>query len=1048
MFTTSSRFASTLRYVRALAGEPGQLGDGPLLARFVRHRDEAAFAELVRRHGPLVLGAARRRLADRHAAEDVFQATFLALARQAARLTRRGPLAGWLYTVASRLARKEQARAARRADLAALPPPGGAAADPLAEVSGRELLRVVDDELARLPERYRLPVLLCGLEGLTRDEAAARLGWSLGAFRGRLERGRGLLRERLTKRGLTVPVVLAAALAADTAAAVPPELLRSVTRAALAVPVGGGPLTALTAAAVVAVLGVGLGAGALPGGRPEAPTDPPPPAASPPPAARVDLLGDPLPDGALARLGSQRLRPGEQTYAVAFSPDGRRLASWSVAIARSSRLCIWDVTGGAELRRVDLPGVELTGLRWLADGSGVAVVRLGMDDFFVWNFADEKAPLPPAHPGTRLNAMRAGEILAVAVSPDGRWLATGRRARANEPQPIEVWELTLNRPLEKLKSRVLGEQPGHGYKFVFGPDSHTLFALSRTQEPNRPGAPRADGFPAPLEMGKLADQARLVVREVATGREQAAFDLSAALGGYGPALGLTNVAVTPDGQTLIVGQQGGMVRLWDWQAGKERRSFAAHPPGDPKRNGRGGIVALAISDDGRSLVTAGVSNDLRRWDLTTGQAQWSLNERQGLTQALAVSPDQKLVAWATPGGQVRIGDLASGADRCPVSGHGMWIGQVHVLPDGRTALTASSDGTIRSWDIATGRELRRVELEAPLRGWGWPAVFTPNGRGLLGRSTWRGQEDHEKLLWETATGRLQPLAEVFKPVKSWILTPPVQDAVLVLDRSDQTIALRDWPLGRLRQTFKPPPLEPPGTGYQTNAAALAADGRLAAAVGEDRHGAWRGHGWVSLFSTETGEVLQRRSTPDAYYQHVAITADGSGVIVGGSPMVPPMPVGQPRQQMKPQQALVLIDAESGEPVRSFVPPKGGDPTGFRSVSALAVSPDGRQVAAAERDHAIWVYELATGQARRHLAGHGNEVTALAFTPDGRRLVSVSHDLTGLVWDVSLAAAGRAGAVPADFDRLWADLAKPEWDLAGPGPGHTRRPPRRGQCAAA
>jgi hypothetical protein len=99
---------------------------------------------------------------------------------------------------------------------------------------------------------------------------------------------------------------------------------------------------------------------------------------------------------------------------------------------------------------------------------------------------------------------------------------------------------------------------------------------------------------------------------------------------------------------------------------------------------------------------------------------------------------------------------------------------------------------------------------------------------------------------------------------------------------------------------------------------------------------------------------------------------------------------------------------------------------------LAASADGRQIAAAEDSHSIWVYELATGRTRRKLAGHGNQVTALAFTPDGRRLVSTSWDLTGLVWDVSL-AAGRAGPkpTPADFDRLWADLAKPEWDLAGP-----------------
>jgi RNA polymerase sigma factor (sigma-70 family) len=118
----------------------------------------------MRRYGELVLGVARRQLADRQRAEDIFQATFVALARRAPRLTRPVPLANWLYTVALRLARQarvtETRRAARERRLGLRPAPP----DPLAEVSGRELLGIIDEELARLPERYRLPLLLCGLD--------------------------------------------------------------------------------------------------------------------------------------------------------------------------------------------------------------------------------------------------------------------------------------------------------------------------------------------------------------------------------------------------------------------------------------------------------------------------------------------------------------------------------------------------------------------------------------------------------------------------------------------------------------------------------------------------------------------------------------------------------------------------------------------------------------------------------------------------------------------------------------------------------------------
>src|SRR5262245_45698453 len=190
----SSIQASVLRYLQGQAGGPT---DGELLARYAQRRDEAAFAELVRRHGGLVLGVARRQLGDRQQAEDVFQATFLALARQGPRLGRPASLVNWLYTVALRQARNTRLALSRRAARHATLAPPRRAADPLAEVSGRELIAVIDEELARLPEAYRLPLLLCAVEGLSREEAAARLGWSAGAVKGRLERGRELLRRRL-----------------------------------------------------------------------------------------------------------------------------------------------------------------------------------------------------------------------------------------------------------------------------------------------------------------------------------------------------------------------------------------------------------------------------------------------------------------------------------------------------------------------------------------------------------------------------------------------------------------------------------------------------------------------------------------------------------------------------------------------------------------------------------------------------------------------------------------------------------------------------------
>jgi RNA polymerase sigma factor (sigma-70 family) len=227
-----------LGLLRRLGGPVAAESDAALLDRFARGRDEAAFAALVSRHGPMVLGVCRRTLGDAHAAEDAFQAAFLVLARKAGSLARPEELAGWLHGVARRVALKARSApvAGRGQQL-----PGGEAAppsrgrDPLAELTGRELLAILEEEIERLPAAYRLAVTLCCLEGLSQEEAALRLNATVGALRGRLERGRARLYARLAGRGMVPAAVLAVAGFArvSTAATVPARVAGQTARAAL-----------------------------------------------------------------------------------------------------------------------------------------------------------------------------------------------------------------------------------------------------------------------------------------------------------------------------------------------------------------------------------------------------------------------------------------------------------------------------------------------------------------------------------------------------------------------------------------------------------------------------------------------------------------------------------------------------------------------------------------------------------------------------------------------------------------------------------------------
>ncbi len=204
------RSADGLRHLETLfeSGTVGSLGDEALLRRFATRREEGAFAVLVERHGPMVLGVCQHVLGDPHDAQDAFQAVFLILARRAGSIRSGGSVGSWLHGVALRVAAKAKVAAARRrvherrgGEMAARRIVG----ESLSDAGGWP---EIHEELGRLPEKYRSPLVLCYLEGLTQEMAARRLDCPLGTLQSRLARGRDRLRARLSRRGVVAPAVL------------------------------------------------------------------------------------------------------------------------------------------------------------------------------------------------------------------------------------------------------------------------------------------------------------------------------------------------------------------------------------------------------------------------------------------------------------------------------------------------------------------------------------------------------------------------------------------------------------------------------------------------------------------------------------------------------------------------------------------------------------------------------------------------------------------------------------------------------------------------
>lgn len=247
---TTTPINRVIQHLIAACGRDG-MADGELLTRFLSHQDDAAFAALVRRHGPMVWGVCRRLLCNHHDAEDAFQATLLVLVKKAATLPDRETVGNWLYGVAHQTAVRMRAMAAKRGvrerQVTVMPEPATAE-----QYVWNDLAPVVDEELNRLPDKYRLLIVLCDLEGVTRKDVARRLDIPEGTVASRLATAREMLAKRLTRRGVVVSgVLLGSVLCQQSAwASVPTTVVTSTIKAASLIAAGQAAATGAISATV------------------------------------------------------------------------------------------------------------------------------------------------------------------------------------------------------------------------------------------------------------------------------------------------------------------------------------------------------------------------------------------------------------------------------------------------------------------------------------------------------------------------------------------------------------------------------------------------------------------------------------------------------------------------------------------------------------------------------------------------------------------------------------------------------------------------------
>ncbi len=978
------------------------LTDRELIERFAADRDEDTFTALVRRHGPMVLRVCRRILHNGHDADDVFQATFFVLSRKAASLLRRDSVGCFLHGVAYRLALKARTQFAQRRMHEGRAMVEKQADDPLAELSVREAQAILDEELALLPEKWRAPVVLCCLEGRTRDEASRQLGWPSQLVKSRLEQGRERLRSRLCRRGLTLPAALSATLLMEeaAAAALPTMLIRAAVDAArsnnnvsasvalLAESALGS--TAIGKAKIIVVglllltgaLAAGMGAIAPPqpaekhnappqpaGKQDETPAAaaakrPEPPKSERQQAARTDRYGDPLPDEAIARLGTTRFRHGGMIGSLAFTPDGKTLVSCGLW----DGIRIWDVANGRQIRRLTHQTSGIQPLALSPDGKWLAILSQTNNpkggSIAILDFATGRV-------ARRMGTQGSGGGFGYPLySPDGKVLAVSGQ------QTIELWDPESGRLLHTLK--------GHNdivWSIAFSSDSKTMVSGS--------------------------DDQTIRFWDVATGQQARQITHNKGVG---------KIAWSPDGKLLASidltkdASQGGAVwrpdsrvHLWDTATGKEVRQLVL-PAKEVHPKVWAGFVSVGFVSDGKTIVTGAMDGTLRFWDAASGRELRQIADFAGGAGDFAFTPDGQTIAVTDGGSTIRLIDLATRKDRLPMPGHRSIVASVVVTRDCQTVVTTSYDGTLRFWDAATGREKQRRTV---------PASDFAAPRLLPGGKTYLTSGDDKTLhVHDLTSGDELAILRGHDPRSPFALSP---DRKLFASVSNSSkILLLDAATGKQRHSLTMP-LLPGKIGDYLSGMSFSSDGSILFV--------WSAHKTITVWDAAKGEKLRQFDGPRR--------EDGSPLPVGGgslpytaalSPDGKLLAFGlQPSYRLdKPGGFLPLVDMLTGKEVRRFHLPDDG-------ARCMAFSLDGRTLAwNGWRESIVHLGEIATGRERCRFDGHRGEVVSLAFSPDGKMLISGSKDTTAFIWDLTgrLAGADKWGK-PLTEDELkkhWTVLA--------------------------
>ncbi|CUU07126.1 delta-60 repeat domain-containing protein [Candidatus Kryptobacter tengchongensis] len=406
---------------------------------------------------------------------------------------------------------------------------------------------------------------------------------------------------------------------------------------------------------------------------------------------------------------------------------------------------------------------------------------------------------------------------------------------------------------------------------------------------------------------------------------------------------VTSVAISSDGKYIVSGSQDKTIKLWDISTGREIRTFKGHTDW---------ITSVAISPDGKYVISGSYDKTLKIWDILTGREIRTFAGHTDKVTSVAITPDGKYIVSGSQDKTIKLWDISTGREIRTFKGHTNWVTSVAVSPDGKYVISGSNSWIIKLWDISTGKEIRTF---AGHEGLVTSVAISPDGKYVVS-----GSSDNAVKLWDISTGRE---IRTFKGHTDWITSVAISpDGKYVASGSqDKTIKLWDISTGMEIRTFK-------GHAFQVTSVAITPDGRYVVSGSWDKT--------IKLWDISTGmEVITFKGQPIEKIKAVAISPDGRYVISGEAGWT-----------------LRLWDINTGKGIRTF------KQTSW--ITSVAITPDGKYVAFGGSGGTIKLWDISTGREIRTFEGHTSEITSVAITPDGKYVVSGSWDKTIKLWDIS------------------------------------------------